>query len=344
MTESKDVNDSKAAEAKPEEKSADASKAPETTKAPAAAPSNDKTKSEKDEEDAETKAELRIKARKENMELTQRMQNLALKRQKENMAGDRLKVIQSDPSQAHLVGAKTFQELNLPKELLDAIFAMKFDRPSAIQEEALPRILADPPRNLIGQAQSGSGKTAAFTLGMLYRVKVDTPATTQALCITPTRELANQIVDKAIVPMAQNMKGLKVRLAIAGADLAENGKVDAHIIVGTPGKVVSWLKKRAINSKTIKVLVLDEADNMVEEGAHRANSILIKKVMPKTCQCLLFSATFPEEVVKFASKMVYKPDKILIEDGPEFLVSQTQENKQADSHPCGTPCAMPLTL
>lgn len=254
---------------------------------------------------------------KESDELTKRLQKLALERQKESK-GDRLKVIQDDPSQQHLTSAKTFQELNLPKHLLDAIFAMGFDRPSAIQEEALPRILANPPRNLIGQAQSGSGKTAAFTLGMLYRIVVDTPATTQAICVTPTRELANQIVLKAVQPMAANMTGLKIELALKGGD--QHSKIDAHMIVGTPGTIVFWLKKRYINAKTVKVFVLDEADNMVEEGGHRANSLQIKKVMPKTCQCLFFSATFPEEVVKFASKMVEKPDKILIEDGPEFLM------------------------
>ena len=102
------------------------------------------------------------KKQEDSEELSKRLQKLALERQKEN-SGDRLKVIQSDTT-SHLTGAKTFQELNLPQYLLDAIFNMGFDRPSAIQEEALPRILADPPRNLIGQAQSGSGKTAAFTL------------------------------------------------------------------------------------------------------------------------------------------------------------------------------------
>jgi len=249
-------------------------------------------------------------------ELTKRLQKLALERQKESK-GERLKVIQDDPTQQHLTSAKTFQELNLPKHLLDAIFAMGFDRPSAIQEEALPRILADPPRNLIGQAQSGSGKTAAFALGMLYRITVDTPATTQALCVTPTRELAIQIVDKAVAPMAQNMKGLKIELAIAGA---ENRNMDAHLVVGTPGKIVDLFKRRYISPKAIKVFVLDEADNMVGEDGHRANSLLIKKQMPKTCQSLFFSATFPPDVVKFATKMVEKPDKILIEDGPEFLV------------------------
>jgi ATP-dependent RNA helicase DDX19/DBP5 len=136
------------------------------------------------------------KKREDPAELTKRLQKLALERQKESR-GERLKVIQSDTS-SHLSSARTFQELNLPKHLLDAIFSMGFDRPSAIQEEALPRILANPPRNVIGQAQSGSGKTAAFCLGMLYRIQVDDPATTQALCVTPTRELAVQIFTKTV--------------------------------------------------------------------------------------------------------------------------------------------------
>ena len=252
-------------------------------------------------------------------ELTRRLQKLALERQKENRH-ERLRVIQADQS-SHLSSAKTFQELNLPKHLLDAVFAMGFDRPSAIQEEALPRILADPPRNIIGQAQSGSGKTAAFTLGMLYRIEVDSPATTQALCVTPTRELAVQIFQKAVTPMAANMTGLKVQLALAGEMMARGEKVDAHMVIGTPGKVVDWLKRKIIKSNNVKVFVLDEADDMVREGGHRANSLLIKKQLPRNCQCLLFSATFPPEVIKFADKMVDNPDKILIESGPEFLVS-----------------------
>jgi ATP-dependent RNA helicase DDX19/DBP5 len=155
---------------------------------------------------------------------------------------------------------------------------------------------------------------------MLYRIEIDAPATTQALCVTPTRELAIQIVDKAVRPMATNMSGLKIELAISGNHVAKNVGVDAHLIVGTPGKVVDWLKRKIMNPKTIKVFVLDEADNMVDEGGFRANSQLIKKMLSNSCQSLLFSATFTPEVVKFASKMVENPDKILLEDGPEFLV------------------------
>ena len=124
--------------------------------------------------------------------------------------------------------------------------------------------------------------------------------------------------------MAAHMKGLKVRLALAGEQIARGEKLDAHIVIGTPGKVVDWLKRRIIDTKKIKVFVLDEADNMVAESGHRANSLLIKKQMPKGCQSLLFSATFPDEVIAFAEKMVFNPDKILIESGPEFLVSDIQ--------------------
>lgn len=152
---------------------------------------------------------------------------------------------------------------------------------------------------------------------MLYRIEVDQPATLQALCVTPTRELAIQIVEKAVRPMAMNMTGLQIEIAIAG-NMAR--RIEAHLIVGTPGKIVDWLKRRMIDARTVKVFVLDEADHMVEEGGHRANSLLIKTKMPPNCQSLFFSATFPNEVIQFASKMVEKPDKILIEEGPEFLV------------------------
>ncbi|KAK1736513.1 ATP-dependent RNA helicase [Skeletonema marinoi] len=272
-------------------------------------------------EQAKLKKEQEIENKKKAASdtLTKRMQKLALDiQERQKNSSDRLRVIQSDQS-SHLSSAKTFQDLNLPEHLIKAIFEMGFERPSAIQEEALPRILANPPRNLIGQAQSGSGKTAAFVLGMLFRINIDTPATCQGLCVTPTRELAVQIFNNAVTPMAAHMPGLKVRLALAGETIERGAKLDSHMVIGTPGKVVDWLKRRIIDARTIKVFVLDEADNMVAESGHRANSLLIKKVMPKKCQSLLFSATFPDEVISFAEKMIHNPDKILIESD-EYLV------------------------
>jgi hypothetical protein len=229
-----------------------------------------------EQEENETKPEHQEEAHKKDHndadEMTRRLQKLALEQQKKNQYY-RLKVIQADTS-SHLSSAKTFQELNLPQFLLDAVFAMGFDRLSAIQEEALPRILADPPRNVIGQAQSGSGKTAAFVMGMLYRIKGG--------CITPTRELAVAIVYCVVTPMAANMTGLKVQLAVAGECFgARTGeKVDAHMVIGTPGKVVDWLKSKAITTTHIKVCVFDEADDMVQVGTDWAILLIIKKMLP----------------------------------------------------------------
>mmetsp|Transcript_34006 Transcript_34006/g.81406 ORF Transcript_34006/g.81406 Transcript_34006/m.81406 type:complete len:542 (+) Transcript_34006:229-1854(+) len=323
----------------PQKEKDEAQKEAEETSAVASADTS--KPSAEDQEKADDKAAADAKAKKEkeladkkkesSEELTKRLQKLALDRQKESTS-ERLKVVQSDHN-SHLSSAKTFQELKLPDHLLKAIFEMGFDRPSAIQEEALPRILANPPRNVIGQAQSGSGKTAAFVLGMLYRIQIDNPATCQALCVTPTRELAVQIFQKALTPMAAHMPGLKVRLALAGEQIERGAKLDAHIVIGTPGKVVDWLKRRIIDTRKIKVFVLDEADNMVAESGFRANSLLIKKQMPKGSQSLLFSATYPAEVITFAEKMVYNPDKILIEDGPEFLMLDIIKQLWVDCQP-----------
>ena len=167
--------------------------------------------------------------------------------------------------------------------------------------------------------------------------------------MTPTRELAIQVVEKAVKPLSANMADaaaamhnsthhhnhhpLIVQLAISQSDKPSQ---TPHLIVGTPGKIVDWLKRRVIaNPSTIKVLVLDEADTMVEQAGgagnnnsgHRANSLLIRKQLPAACQCLFFSATFTPPVVQFASKLMAGTaaadvDTILVPDGPQFLVRE----------------------
>jgi ATP-dependent RNA helicase DDX19/DBP5 len=157
--------------------------------------------------------------------------------------------------------------------------------------------------------------------------RIDTKAnTTQALCVTPTRELAIQIVQKAILPMSVNMQQpkLRVQLAIAQCDPPSRNDYLPHIVVGTPGKIVDWMKRRILIPNNIKVFVLDEADTMVEAGSgHRANSLLIQQKLSYECQCLFFSATFSSQVLQFSTKIMNNNnavDKILIEDGPEYLV------------------------
>lgn len=243
--------------------------------------------------------------------LTKRLQRLATKRNALTRDQE-LRIIQSN-SNSHLAAAKTFDELNLPNHLLQAVYAMGFDRPSVIQEAALPRILAG--RNVMGQAQSGSGKTAAFCLGMLNGLDLARDET-QAICVTPTRELAIQIVEQALLPMARNMPELSVQLAISQVKKA---RTVPHIVVGTPGKVVDWLKRKLLQTHSIRVFVLDEADNMVD--GHKANSLKLASFMPESTQFLFFSATFPEDTLQFARKLMNgEADQILLADRSSLVL------------------------
>lgn len=138
---------------------------------------------------------------------------------------------------------------------------MNFRKPSKIQERALPLLLANPPTNMIGQSQSGTGKTAAFVLNMLARCDLSQPYP-QALVLAPSRELARQILGVVQV-MGQFLKDLKVVQAIP--DPAQRGKrIEGQIVVGTPGTVTDLIRRKQIDAGHMKVLVLDEADNMLE--------------------------------------------------------------------------------
>ena len=169
---------------------------------------------------------------------------------------------QADPN-SPLYSVKSFDELGLHEDLLKGIYSMKFTKPSKIQERALPLLLQNPPRNMIGQSQSGTGKTAAFVLTMLSRIdfSVDKP---QAIALAPSRELARQIMD-----VVQAMgKFTPVKTAFAIPDAIKRGeKVQAHLVVGTPGKTFDLIKTRALDPSAVKVFVLDEADNMLDQRA-----------------------------------------------------------------------------
>lgn len=168
----------------------------------------------------------------------------------------------ADPNNP-LFSAKTFEELNLEQDIQQGIYTMNFRKPSKIQERALPLLLANPPLNLIGQSQSGTGKTAAFTLNMLHRIKLDNPKP-QALVLAPSRELARQIVG-VVQTMGQFLKNLNVVQAIP--DPSQRGqRVEGQIAVGTPGTVNDMIRRRLMDATQIKVLVLDEADNMLDQG------------------------------------------------------------------------------
>lgn len=205
---------------------------------------------------------------------------------------------QADPN-SPLYSAKSFQELGLTPELLKGIVMMRFNKPSKIQERALPLLLANPARNMIAQSQSGTGKTAAFVLNMLSRVVPSIP-TTQALCLCPSRELARQNLE-VVRTMSKYMPGLTSDVAVPGSmDSKELQQV--QIVVGTPGRITELIRRKTIDISKLQCLVLDEADNMLESGGMGPTSLRIKKVIPQNSQVVLFSATFPDEVTAFAHK------------------------------------------
>jgi ATP-dependent RNA helicase DDX19/DBP5 len=228
-----------------------------------------------------------------------------------------LEVLQRDPN-SPLYSVKSFEALNLKSDLLRGVYDMGFNAPSKIQETALPTLLADPPQNMIAQSQSGTGKTAAFVLTMLSRVDPSLPYP-QCLCLAPTYELALQIGEVS-KQMAKHMTDLKIKFAVRGERLPRGSKLQDHIIIGTPGTVVDWCKKfKFMDLRKVRVFVLDEADVMIDTQGHQDQSIRLQRDLSKECQMLLFSATYDQQVMKFAQAVVPNPVLIRLRREEESL-------------------------
>lgn len=155
---------------------------------------------------------------------------------------------------------------------------MNFRNPSKVQEKTLPLLLMNPPQNLIGQSQSGTGKTAAFVLNILARLDLSTEQTQktpQALVLAPSRELARQIVGVVQV-MGTYVPGLLVEAGVPQDAAQRSRKIEASVIVGTPGTVMDLIRKRNMDARGIKILVLDEADNMLDQQGLGDQCIRVK--------------------------------------------------------------------
>lgn len=213
--------------------------------------------------------------------------------------------LQADPD-SPLYSAKRFEDLGLDANLLKGLYAMKFNKPSKIQEKALPLLLSNPPQNMIGQSQSGTGKTGAFSLTMLSRVdpNVHRP---QCVCLAPSRELARQTLD--VINEMKKFTEVTTQLAVPEA-VGKGDRVLAQVVVGTPGTVASLIQKKQMEVNGVKVFVLDEADNMVD--ALGAACARVQKYMPKQCQMVLFSATFPDKVSSMAKRFCPNANEIML--------------------------------
>ncbi|KAJ1924983.1 RNA helicase required for poly(A+) mRNA export [Tieghemiomyces parasiticus] len=241
-------------------------------------------------------------------ELTHDLEDMTAKGKPDNLVENehsvqvKLANQQANPD-SPLYSVKSFDDLGLTPELLKGVYGMGFTKPSKIQERALPLLLANPPTNMIGQSQSGTGKTAAFVLAMLSRVD-PTQKYTQALCIAPARELARQIMD--VVQQMGKYTDITAAYAIKDEAPERGQKIDAHIVIGTPGTVHELQRTRKLDLKRVRIFVLDEADNMLDQQGLGEQSVRIKNLVPKTCQIVLFSATFAPVVHTFAQR--FAPD------------------------------------
>ncbi|KAF4626627.1 hypothetical protein G7Y89_g11528 [Cudoniella acicularis] len=199
-----------------------------------------------------------------------------------------------------LYSIQSFEELGINPEILKGIYSMNFKKPSKIQEKALPLLIRDPPTNMIAQSQSGTGKTAAFVITILSRLDYTKPEQPQALCLAPSRELARQI-EGVVRSIGQFVNGLTIQAAVPGA-VERGAKVKAMVVVGTPGTVMDLIKRRQFDTSQMKILCLDEADNMLDQQGLGDQCLRVKQMIPAVKQILLFSATFPEEVMRYAKQ------------------------------------------
>ena len=208
-----------------------------------------------------------------------------------------------------------FAMLPLGPALLQSLAAMGYAQMTPVQAASLPPILAG--QDVIAQARTGSGKTAAFGLGLLARLDAALNRV-QGLVLCPTRELADQ-VSKEIRRLASatpNIKLLTLSGGIAlGPQLASLAAHDPHIVVGTPGRVQELLRKRSLHLSSLRMLVLDEADRMLDMGFTEAITEIIGKTPPQR-QTLLFSATWPEAIRAISTSVQREPVTVTVESEP----------------------------
>ena len=203
-----------------------------------------------------------------------------------------------------------FSALGLSQPVLKAIQQLGYEQPTPIQAQCIPLLLDK--KNLLGTAQTGTGKTAAFALPLLSSID-EKQKTPQILVLTPTRELAIQVAE-AFQSYAKHLKGFHVLPIYGGADIRsqlKGLKRGAQVIVGTPGRTLDHLKRKSLNLRQINALVLDEADEMLRMGfIDDVESILSQT--PDDCQRALFSATMPAPIKRVASKYLGDAEQISI--------------------------------
>jgi len=203
----------------------------------------------------------------------------------------------------------SFEDLDINDDLLRGIYSYGFEKPSKIQYKSLP--IFDSGKDMIAQSQSGTGKTGAFSIGILNNIDIKMKKT-QYIVLTPTHELAKQIYN-----VIENL-GAKIDISICKVigktninDSIRELSRDPQIIVATPGRLFDMISKKHIFTDNIKTLIIDEADEMLSSGFMEVLQNIIRCI-PKTSQMCLFSATMPKEIIDLTENFMNNPEKLLI--------------------------------
>lgn len=224
-----------------------------------------------------------------------------------------------------------FDEMGLAEDILHGIYSVGFERPSTIQKRAIVPMISG--KDIIAQSQSGTGKTATFVIGVLSRIKRD-EQTTQAIILGPTRELATQIFK--VIEGLSGKTNITSVLLIGGNRPGKFEIVEdlskKHIIVGTPGRVCEYLRNGKIKSATIRIMVMDEADEMLSRGFQDQIQCIFQNI-PVDTQIGLFSATMPNEMLELSKRFMRNPieflvknDELTLEGIRQFYVYLDHEN------------------
>ena len=223
----------------------------------------------------------------------------------------------------------TFKELDLLEPILNALTKQGYTNPTPIQEQAIPILLQG--KDIMGCAQTGTGKTAAFAIPILQRLQTtnnpDQKRIIRALIVTPTRELAIQI-DESFKDYGQNLK-LQSTVIFGGVNQTSQVnrlKAGVDILVATPGRLLDLIQQRYIDLRKIEIFVLDEADRMLDMGfIHDVKKII--KIIPEKRQTLFFSATMPKEITSLANSILTNPSHVEVTP-----VSSTAETIQQEMY------------
>jgi ATP-independent RNA helicase DbpA len=225
----------------------------------------------------------------------------------------------------------SFTTLSLSQSLLKNLESLGYDEMTPIQADSLPPILSG--KDVIAQAKTGSGKTAAFGLGLLSRL-VSTHFSVQGLILCPTRELADQVGNE-LRRLARFTDNIKILTLCGGVPFGPQiGSLEhgTHVVVGTPGRILDHLRRGTLNLKSMRMLILDEADRMLDMGFQEDLSAIVAAA-PSNRQTLLFSATYPESIAEMSARVQHDPVTVKVEaihDGRQieqrfFVVAKEQQ-------------------